>query len=417
MLVKCPGCLTTYRVSENLITSNKPAFRCSRCKLIFALELKPKGEPEEASPAFSETIQRSTDSEPDLPFAASRDEATERSTKESDPFTQSRNLPESEGPEPSIPTSLEQIRGIPKDSGPDEFTGDSLTEPSESTPTEQPEQPFYTGPETNREETTSIPEEEPSEAAQGEEQPPMEHLGLEEKEEPPLTVEEGPPPSREFQVTQEEGSEAQSEEALTDFPTQEEREERRKIEVGAHPFGAGGPVSVVPYISLFGLLLLVFSLLTLMHQTQPERLEAYLKPIPWLGPTVLKNKHLRKGLVVGSLRTGYQRVLGNREVFVISGKIFNRNHVSVGEIRVEGEIHTGGGKEIARQAISVGNPISSKIIREMTVREIAILQRLRPQNKFKVAPEGSATFTIVFLKPTKQIKSFSCRVLSAKSAT
>ncbi len=303
------------------------------------------------------------------------------------------------------------------ESGPDEFTGDSLIGSSESTPTEQPKQPFYTEPETTREVTTSMPEEEPSEAAQGEGQPPMQHLGLEEKEEPPLTVEESPPPSREFQVTQEEGSEAQSEEALTDFPSQEEREERRNIEVGVNSFGIGGPVSVVPYISLFGLLLLVFSLLTLMHQTQPERLEAYLKPIPWLGPTVLKNKHLRKGLAIGSLRTGYQRVLGNKEVFVISGKVFNRNHVSVGEVRVEGEIHSGGGKEIARQVISVGNPISSKIIRDMTVREIAILQRLRQQKKFEVVPEGSAAFTIVFLKPTKQIKSFSCRVLSAKGAT
>ncbi len=409
MLVKCPGCFTTYRVSDRLVTSNKPAFRCSRCKLIFALELKRKGDLAGEEKPSSESIQRSTDSEPDLPFAASQGEAPELKTEDPNHFTQSPNPPETEVQESSIPTSLERIRREPTDSSLTEFTGASLTGSTEPTPTEQPEQQFFPGAETTTEETPAMAEEEPPAEAQIPAEPPPQPWDLEDKRETALAKQRKL--AQEILGVQEAKTEAEAEAATDDFSS---REERREREVGVHSFQGGGPVSVIPYISLFGLLLLGFSLLTLMHQFQPERLEAYLKPIPWFGPTVLENKHLREGVVVGSLRTSFQRVLGNREVFVITGKIYNRNPVSVGEIRVEGQIHAGEGKEIARQAISVGNPISQKIIRDMTVREIAILQRLRPQKRFEVAPEGSAAFTIVFLKPTKEIKTFSCQVLSAK---
>lgn len=37
MLVQCPGCRTTYRVRDTLITTSTPTFRCSLCKHIFVL--------------------------------------------------------------------------------------------------------------------------------------------------------------------------------------------------------------------------------------------------------------------------------------------------------------------------------------------------------------------------------------------
>src|SRR2546423_15413336 len=38
MLVQCPNCKTTYKVSDELVKGSSPAFRCSRCKHTFELE-------------------------------------------------------------------------------------------------------------------------------------------------------------------------------------------------------------------------------------------------------------------------------------------------------------------------------------------------------------------------------------------
>ncbi len=38
MLVQCPKCKTTYKVSDEVVKGTSPAFRCSRCKHTFELE-------------------------------------------------------------------------------------------------------------------------------------------------------------------------------------------------------------------------------------------------------------------------------------------------------------------------------------------------------------------------------------------
>jgi hypothetical protein len=174
------------------------------------------------------------------------------------------------------------------------------------------------------------------------------------------------------------------------------------------------PLSIVPYVSLFGALLLLYALLALMHQAQPKTIEAAIRAIPWFGPTVMKNDHLRHGIVLESLRPGFQTIQGNREVFVLSGVALNRNPVSAREVRVEGIIFNAEGKEIDRQTISVGNAISSKILRDLTPQEISILQRLNPQKRFEIAADGSAPFVIVLLKASSEVKNFSCRVVSVE---
>jgi hypothetical protein len=261
-------------------------------------------------------------------------------------------------------------------------------------------------------------------------QPPVTDSQDQEESEPPKSTSEEPFVRQE---ESEEATRAYVEAALQslspstpkhweeDFKAEEEekdltfQEEERESDSVASPHRSEG-ISVIPYVSLFGILLLIFSVVTLAYQARPTGLESFIKAIPWFGPMVIKNNHLRNGIVVQSLRSGFETIVGDRKVFVISGEVVNRTSVSVGEIRVEGQIYTEEGEKIETQAISIGNPISTKIIRDMTAREISILQRLSPQKRYEILPDKSATFTIVFLKPAGKIKTFSCKVLSAKEA-
>ena len=501
MLIKCPGCYTTYRVSDNLIGSSKPTFRCSRCKLIFALDLKSKVADETTSATIQTTLGRKSD-EPSLPFPSSTEatgkendaeEFLSREKTESppthhqdsppqetqnpvsedpfgqrqeslgqgqDPLSDSRDsiaeiqrfLTESQQPPTQDPQSLNRSLDFPN------HTQDSLSqsqEPatqSEETPTEKrgplAAQEFFAQSQEapgQRQDILTQGQEPDTQSqdfvTQAEESPPQESETPNTMSEDPLGLERESSNGGKNPALESDGAEIPPElitpqpklreykgktfaikkqnpaltpEAEGTDQTHKPYVERRRTSIAAHETRTGGPVSIIPYISLFGILLLTFSLLTLIYQAQPARMEAYLRSIPWFGSVIFKNNHLRQFVVLESLRSGFRKVLGGRQVFVITGKISNRNPVSVREIRLEGLIHTAGGKEIGRQAISVGNPISSKIIRDMTVREIAILQRLKPQKRFEIAPDGSAAFTIVFLKPAKDIKAFSCRVLSTK---
>jgi predicted Zn finger-like uncharacterized protein len=171
--------------------------------------------------------------------------------------------------------------------------------------------------------------------------------------------------------------------------------------------------SIRPFLSLFGLLLIGFSLLAAMSHAKPAALEDLLKKIPWVGATVLKNNHLKDGVLLQSLRTGFQTIQGNREVLVVTGVAINQNPVVIREVQVTGKIFNTEGKMIERQTIWVGNTISPKIIRGMTAEDIPHLQELKPLKSFGLPPGDSIPFTVVFLRPAKQAKEFSLEVVLA----
>jgi predicted Zn finger-like uncharacterized protein len=175
-------------------------------------------------------------------------------------------------------------------------------------------------------------------------------------------------------------------------------------------------LSTAPYLGLFTLLLGLYALLAFNHTSNPGQVEGWLRLVPGMAWAVFKNNHLKQGIAVQGITQKAQVIRGNREVFTIAGVVVNRNPVGVREVRIEGYIFNGDGKEIGRQTIFVGNPISANLIRDVEAKEILILQEIGPQKRFAIPPDESAPFLIVFLKSSKEIKSFAYRVVSAEEA-
>ncbi len=150
--------------------------------------------------------------------------------------------------------------------------------------------------------------------------------------------------------------------------------------------------SIRPYLSLFGLLLIGFSLLSAMTHAKPAAMENLVKKIPYVGATVLKNNHLKDGVLLRSLRTGYQNIHGDREVLVLTGVAFNQNPVVIREVKVTGTVFNLEGKEIEKQTIWIGNTLSPKIIRGMTAEDIPHLQDLETAQEFRAPAGGFDSF-------------------------
>jgi predicted Zn finger-like uncharacterized protein len=174
------------------------------------------------------------------------------------------------------------------------------------------------------------------------------------------------------------------------------------------------PASTVPFLSLFGFLVILFGFATAFHLAHPNVAEGIVRSIPLVGPAVLKNNHLKNGVALQSLGVSHQTIQGNREVLVVTGVAQNQNPIVIREVRVAGQLYNLEGKELEQQIIWIGNAISPRIIRGMTVQDISDLQRLKPLKTFEIPPGDSIPFTIVFLKSTKEIKDFSCEVLTAE---
>jgi predicted Zn finger-like uncharacterized protein len=348
MLVQCPSCHTTFRVSENAVTAPKPTFRCSRCKNVFVLGAK-AGHPARApSQPTTSAPRREKAAELSFSFPAPEPHDTEREKM----AAISNSATPGNGPAPAsgqneasliIPPKRGDDWSIARERGADE----SFTMSGERSFAEfdkPSEQPFRFARERDKV------------AKQGE----------------PAQATVAPASSR--------------------------------------------PLSITPYFLLSGIMLFFFSGVTAVYKAKPALIESSLRAVPWIGSSVLRNDHLRQGIALQTSRPRFQRIQGNREIFLLSGVAVNRNRVRVREIKIEGYIFGSDGKVIERQVITVGNAISSKIVRDLTHQEISDLQKQGPVKRFEILPDESAPFSIVFLKSNPDIQSFGYRVLSAEEA-
>jgi len=173
--------------------------------------------------------------------------------------------------------------------------------------------------------------------------------------------------------------------------------------------------SIFPYLTLFSLLAIAFGFIAVMSQAHPQLSASIVRNIPLLGPVLLKNNHLKEGILIRSLRSGYQSIQGNREVFFVTGVALNQNPVIIREVQITGKVFNEEGRELEQQTIWLGNTLSPKIIRGMTTEDIPHLQNLKPLKSFEIPPGDSVPFTIVFLRSAKAAKNFTCQVVTASA--
>jgi predicted Zn finger-like uncharacterized protein len=323
MLVKCPQCQTTYKVSDEILRGVAPAFRCSRCKHTFDLEAQEPAEDQELSFAFARTAETAAAKEDAGSFA---DTAARGKTRSA------------EGKE-------------------------HLDRWSMSDSEAKNERPSDVHASENTEKIIDAPENRRPEAAQ--------------------------------------------------FPSTSSQHETGDNILSLDPY-RDQQASIMPYLTLFGLLVLFYSFVAVFNHAHPTATESVVRQIPLVGSSVLKNNHLKNGVLLQSIRADYQSIQGNREVFVITGVALNQNPVKIREVRLAGQTYNQEGKEIEQQTVWIGNAISAKIVRGMTAQDISDLQRLPPLKTFDIPPGDSVPFTIVFLKSAKGIKDFRCAVIAAQ---
>lgn len=327
MLVQCPKCKTTYKVSDDVVEGATPAFRCSRCKHTFEL-------------------QRGTES---APRAGTQREAADENSELAFTF------------EPVTPAEPESARAA--DLRP-------LSELSSA------------------------------------------RVDRSAKFDSMETVKSAPPLDSKSFRTADADSKLSASLGETHRMAQSTRESADKV-LDIEPYREQR-ASVMPFLSLFGLLIILSAFVLAYQKTHPVASERWVASIPLLGPSVVRNDHLKNRVLLKSVETKFQMLQGNREAVVLTGLAVNQNPLMIRNVQLSGQLFDHEGKEIERQTMWIGNAISLQIIRGMSAQDVTDLQRLKPLKTFEIPPGDSVPFAIVFLRPGKTLKDARCEVLSVE---
>ena len=154
---------------------------------------------------------------------------------------------------------------------------------------------------------------------------------------------------------------------------------------------------------------LAYAVLSVYLYTHPERIRDALLAVPLIG-TRLAETHLDPGAVqLTNLKGEYERVQGDRLVFVISGTAFNRSSVPVRGVQIEGRIL---GSQEQRQVVFCG--AAPRDVQDLSLREIALLQTLEPPKEWSLAAGEQASFLVVFPGPPADLREFGAEVVAVK---
>jgi predicted Zn finger-like uncharacterized protein len=162
-----------------------------------------------------------------------------------------------------------------------------------------------------------------------------------------------------------------------------------------------------------GLSLGAYGTLTQVLFANPALCDQLLRRLPLIGSAGGERLFTRK-LALSDVVGSYQRIKDGKEVFVITGKALNTAPVPLQNVQIAGKLFNSKGAQLDQKVISCGNVISTRVLKDLTPRELSILQRLSPPKGFSIEPGGSSTFVIVFMDPPRDATEFSTQVVAAQ---
>jgi predicted Zn finger-like uncharacterized protein len=181
------------------------------------------------------------------------------------------------------------------------------------------------------------------------------------------------------------------------------------LRVEHEPSGAAGR----PYLVFLVLLVIGYAILALDLRNHPVRAEKLLASVPIAGGVLSEDHLLQTRIQLQDVEGTYQQIKEDRLVFIVSGRAVNTSNGALKGVQIESTIVDASDRTIESKSIYCGNAMSLKIVKDLSSKEISLLQRLEPTKRFEIRPGESAGFSVVFLNPPRGLKEFTARVATA----
>ena len=169
-----------------------------------------------------------------------------------------------------------------------------------------------------------------------------------------------------------------------------------------------------PYLVFLVALVVVYAIVALDLRNHPARAERLLASVPGIGEMLAEDNLLQTRVQLQDVEGVYQQIKDDKLVFIVSGRAVNTAPAALKGVQIESVLYDAGSKPVETKSIYCGNAMSLKIVKDLSTKEISLLQRLEPPKRFEIRSGESAGFSVVFVGPPPGLKDFSVRVVAAQ---
>lgn len=170
---------------------------------------------------------------------------------------------------------------------------------------------------------------------------------------------------------------------------------------------------VVPLLVFAGVVTAIYFVIASAFVSSPVLRNRFLGRLPIIG-SLGGDRLMTRKVALSEVVGNYQRIKDGKEVFVITGRALNTATVALHSVQIAGRLYGADGRPLDEKVIYCGNVISAKVLKDLTPRELSVLQKLNPPKRFMIEPGESSTFVIVFMEPPRGAVEYAVQVVGAQ---
>lgn len=158
---------------------------------------------------------------------------------------------------------------------------------------------------------------------------------------------------------------------------------------------SGGSISLKPVFLFLLVVVGAYGLFARALYADPDWARRILERVPLMGEG-LQGRTLNRKVVLRGVEARYEATKEGASVLLVTGHAHNQSTTAINSIQVVTKLFDGEERLIGEQLAFCGNAVRSELVRDLTIRQIAILKGLKPPQRFSIRPDEECSFVTFF---------------------
>jgi hypothetical protein len=157
----------------------------------------------------------------------------------------------------------------------------------------------------------------------------------------------------------------------------------------------GGSISLKPVFVFLFLVVGAYGLLARALYADPDWTRRLVERVPLMG-SGLQGRTLNRKIVLTDVESHYEVTKEGTSILLVTGRAHNQSTAALNSIQVATRLFDADERLIGEQVAFCGNSVRPELVRDLTVRQIAVLKSLKPPQRFSIRPDEECSFVTFF---------------------
>jgi hypothetical protein len=175
---------------------------------------------------------------------------------------------------------------------------------------------------------------------------------------------------------------------------------------------AGGSIRILSVFVFLAVVVLAYLALAFTFAQNPGWALRVTQELPLIGG--VRDRLLTRSVTLTGIEGHYERSREGKPVLLVTGQAHNQTSVSLNRIQIITKLFDGSNRQLDEQLAFCGHSVRPELVRDLTVRQIAILKGLKPPQRFNVQPGETCDFVTIFTEMSAPVATFTAEVSAAQ---